>query len=224
VFSNEDVTSFCFERGVKLSEVESRISFLLKEEDKVMLRFKDQCLDIQASSNRLGLVSKLINKNYHVIGSIDSNSSSESDILDGDIGSRQCRIELKEIKNATLNKEVLKVGSTTKASIESMNKSGSVITQLLLTSGLQGRIDLSGQELKVICVKKANGKFQLTFSKDENGKNVLSTSVDLNVGEILNVGNIQKELNEKQKTLGIPTSGIENVIGQENIKYELKIY
>ena len=70
------------------------------------------------------------------------------------------------------------------------------------------------------CVRGATGAYQLTFSYSELYKSKVSSVVSLKQGEPLEVGGVVRDLNEKSKAFGIP---YKEVVGQDKIRYELKV-
>jgi hypothetical protein len=215
VFASEDVGTFCFENNTPVSRVQSAIDFLQTGNDKIQLRNKDNCLDIYSSSDRLKLYEKMIYKNFSPIstGLVENNN---------DGFSNQCRIELKEIKNSTISDSVGRIGSDAKLKVSDKDANSTTRSELLMTSGKRSSLTAGEINLFIECVKTKNDIYQLAFFL-ENQANAIQTSIDVKVGEVIDLGGIVKELNEKSKTIGVPVTEIKTQTGTIKTKYELRV-
>lgn len=96
-------------------------------------------------------------------------------------------------------------------------------SQLLLGMGKPGTLDLFGRSLSVECRGGHRGIYQLVFSYSELWRSKVSTEVSVKQGEVVNVGSITNELDNKSKMLGLPETIYQVSKGSENISYELQI-
>lgn len=214
-FASEDVGSFCFERTTPVIKVEASISFLQTGNDKIQIRKDENCLDVYSSTDRLKLYEKMIYKNFSPI----SAGLTES-LNDG--FANQCRIELKEIKATSINETVARLGNNSKLKTAEKDAQNSTRSELLMTSGKRSILTAGDVNLFIECVKTKNEIYQLAFSlSDISGS--IQTNVEVRVGEVVDLGGIVKELNEKSKTIGVPVTEIKTQSGTIKTKYELRV-
>jgi hypothetical protein len=208
-FAAEDLASFCFEKNVSLKEVEESLTFLLLPREHVFPRPKDLCLDVNTSTDRSKLLEKFLSKRYTLIPEGEISPLKEA----SELQKEQCAIEFTTAKQKEVR--TAHIGVT-----ESRTTKETSVAKLLLGFGTPGTLDLEGRSLTIECRKGAKGDYQLIFSSNESTKSKVSSEVSVKQNEVVQVGQIIRDLNEKNKALGIPYKEVE---GEDKITYELKV-
>ncbi len=190
------------------------MEFLLLPREKVFMRSKDRCFDIVTSGDRAKLLEKFLRKRYNLVEEISTTEAAPEE---------HCRLEFKVLREKKVETKNLQLGASNSAlAAESSVQEGST-SELLLGLGKPGLLDLEGKSLAVECRKGATGIYQLIFSFSEAYRSRVSSEVSLKQGEILNVAQVTKDLNNKSKVLGLPVTLYNEVEGQEATRYELRI-
>lgn len=220
LFADEDVNSYCFEKNISMSQVENVISFLVVGGDRLNKRENDHCIDIVTTPARLKLYEKLIWKNFRPIK--DTNLEIGGD-TEGSLNEEHCRIEITESKKQKSESTEVRMGLKTNLGKNETQKDEKTTQELMIVRGKTATMRMGDQYLQIQCIKTVMGTYQLSIFLDEKNKSSISTSVNLKAGEVINLGNIKKELNEKSKRLGIPNFETKEQIGNDEINYELKM-
>lgn len=213
-FAQDDLVSFCFEKKVNLNEAAKSLDFLLLPTEKVALRPGDHCLDVLTSAHRTKLLEKFLSKRYNII--------SETGVA-GPLEIEHCRIDFKTISNKKIETDAVSLGKVSSLGTSEQSRTEVSRSQLLLTSGKQGSIEVYGRSLDIECKKTLSGVYQLAFFFRDQAGNSARSEIAVRESELVNVGSIIKDLDEKNKTLGLPTTNVRETKGYENINYELKI-
>lgn len=216
VWSNDDLLSYCFARNVSLQEVKRELNDLLLPREKVIFRTVDSCIDIVTSSDRGKLLEKFLRKRYTLVTETSMMEMEDSKVLE------HCRLEFKSTTKKLVDAKNVVIGSA-----KEFKSSGNSLTeistsQILLGLGKPGSLDVGGQSLEVECRKGAIGYYQLLF-KYAGALDHIQSEASLRAGEVLNVGSIAKEMNEKNKNIGMPQARFQNATSNEVTTYELKI-
>lgn len=216
----EDANSFCFEKDVSVTQVEKVISFLITGNDRINLRDEDHCVDIVTSSERIKIYEKLIWKNFKPLAKNNFKNIESNEI---DLNQEHCHLVIREIKKNKNETNKLSVIPKTNIEKSIANKTETVTQELMILRGKSASMKVGNQFLQIQCIKNDSGRYQLTIYLDELNKNSISTSVDLKESDIVNLGNIKKELNEKSKTIGLTQLAQGEQASSEDITYELSI-
>jgi hypothetical protein len=115
-----------------------------------------------------------------------------------------------------------RIGSDAKLKVSDKDANSTTRSELLMTSGKRSSLTAGEINLFIECVKTKNDIYQLAFFL-ENQANAIQTSIDVKVGEVIDLGGIVKELNEKSKTIGVPVTEIKTQTGTIKTKYELRV-
>lgn len=215
VYAVEDVGTFCFETTTPVSKVYATVDFLQTGNDRIQLRKSENCLDVYSTSDRLKLYEKMIYKNFSPISTGLSENTNDG-------FSNQCRIELKEIKITNVNETVARIGTDTKLKSSDKDALNTTRSELLMTPGKRSILTAGDTNLYIECVKTKNDLYQLAFFLGDQN-NSIQTNVDVKVGEVIDLGGIIKDLNEKSKTIGVPVTEIKTQTGVIKTKYELRV-
>ncbi len=215
-WSNDDLLSYCFAGKVNVQEVKQELDFLLLPREKVALRPQDTCIDIVTSSDRGKLLEKFLRKRYTVISETSSGFDGDSAKLE------HCRLEFKTTKKRNIETKKATVGRSNQLGAGAQTQTEVSTSQLLLGLGQPGSLEVGGQSLEVVCRKGATGVYQLVF-KQASGGSKIQSEASLRAGEVLNVGSIAKEINEKNNNIGIPQASFQDTTGNEGTTFELKI-
>lgn len=194
------------------------MEFLLLPRERVFMRSKDHCFDIVTSSDRAKLLEKFLRKRYTLVEEVSIETSGSEIIQD-----QHCRLEFIVTRQKKVESKNLQVGMSNTVSSGEKTAQEVSTSELLLGLGKPGALDLEGKSLSVECRKGATGIYQLIFSFSELYRSKVSSEVSLKQGESLDIAQVTKELNEKNKTLGLPVTSYNETEGQEVTKYELKI-
>lgn len=216
-FAQTDINSFCFEDSVNLKSVENSITFLLLPADTINLREEDHCIDIVASVDRGKLFEKFLAGRYNL------RRANREMTTSGPAEIQTCQLALRTTVKQKSENQTAKVGEK-----NSLSKSEKMLTstssmELVLSLGVPGEMEAGNEKLKVICRLIGSSKINLQFSFADKAKGGLTSEFSLAKGEWLNVGSVIKDLNEKNKTLGIPQTEASSVSGISETVYELQI-
>jgi hypothetical protein len=209
-FASDDFDSFCFESNVSLVNVKQSINFILTDKDTLTLREEDHCLDIVISETRKNVLEKYLVKHYALISTAPKTPEN-------------CHIELKTINKQKINTQDFKLGQKNNLVASESTSKAVTTSELLLGAGKIGRLAVGNQNLQVDCRPAGDTAFELQFYFEEKSKATVSTSLRVSKNETVNLANVTKELNEKNRTLGIPQTAIGNTEGIEENTYELKV-
>lgn len=218
-FAAEDLASFCFKRTTNLAEAQKSLQFLLLPKEQIFLRPDDNCMDVNTSTDRSKLLEKFLSKRYNLIE--ETGVSKET----SDLTKKNCQIELTTTRKKNIISTDAQLGITKlpNAATGSLSQNEVSVSQLLLGLGKPGMLELEGKTLYVTCSGGHRGFYQLEFYYSEEFRSKVSTELTVKQGEVINIGSISNNLNEKSKTLGLPESSYRVTNGSENINYELMI-
>lgn len=216
-YATDDLVSFCFQPSTQLAEAQKSLEFLLLPREQVFPRPADHCFDVSTSTDRTKLLEKFLRKRYTLVAETGVSLEVE------DLSRQNCQIELKTIRKQNVTSSQASIGIKTGISSGSREQNEVSTSQLLLGMGKPGTLDLLGRSLSVECRGGHRGIYQLVFSYSEQWRSKVSSEVSVKQGEVVNVGSITNELDNKSKMLGLPETIYQVSKGSENISYELQI-
>ncbi len=194
--------------------MEAAVIFLKKADDKIQKNETDHCLEISADEKRLPLFSKLINRRFKVIG---------GDEFEGSNNKKHCKITLEIKRKKNVDSKKFQIGQSSNIKSSNITEDEKSASDLILMYGKSGTLSVTPRELQVECAKTNSGVFQLVFYFEEKNKSKLSTEVQVNPGESLDIGTVTSQLDQKEKTLGIPQTTIQDQVGSEETRYSIKV-
>lgn len=211
-FAQTELNSFCFEDQVRLSGVQQTLSFLLLPKDTVNLREDDRCIDIVTSGDRGKLFEKFLAGRYNLRR--EKGTAPELE---------HCKLNLKTTVNQKSETDSLNVGqkNSVKTSEQSSVNTGQM--EFVFSQGISGELEAGPERLKVLCRLIGTDKASLQFQFHDKTKGGVASEFVLKRGEWLNIGSVVKDLNEKNKTLGIPQTEISTTTGKSETRYDLQI-
>jgi hypothetical protein len=215
IFAAEDVGSYCFGMDTNVLRVQSQIAFLQTGNDKIQIRSAENCLDIYSTSDRLKLYEKMIFKNFKPINS--------ETVSGGDDTKNHCRVEFIETRKKDVNNKVINISNDSKISQGNVKNDEVTTSEIMMSPGKKSFLTVGERQLSVECVKTIAGIYQLSFYFGEQRKASLETTVSAVAGQVIDVGNIVKEIDNKTQTIGVPVTEMKSETGTENIKFELKV-
>lgn len=216
--ASEELASFCFKPSTSLEDARESLSFLLLPREKVFLRPEQRCMDVLTSSDRVKLLEKYLRLRYTLIADQDENKDATK------LEEQNCLLELKKTSMRRSETGQLKIGIDNKLSSGELSSSVSETSELLLGLGKPGVLAVGNQALYVECKKMAGQNYQLLFSLSETGgSSRISTEVTVKKNETVNVGQISKDLNERNRILGLPQTSVSTTVGNEETSYQLQI-
>lgn len=211
LYAQTDLQSFCFEENVSLKQVQQSVSFLLLPKDTVNLREEDHCIDIVASADRGKLFEKFLAGRYNL-----KQEKAPVEI-------EPCHLSLKTTVRQKSETDSVKVGEKNSVKkIEQMASNTSTM-EFVFSQGIPGELEAGAEKLKVTCRFYGSEKGSLQFQFAEKNKGAIATELMVRRGEWLNIGSIVKDLNDKNKTLGIPQTEITSTNGTQESQYELQL-
>lgn len=213
VFAQTDLNTFCFEDDVRLSSVQQSISFLLLPRDTVNLREEDHCIDIVASVDRGKLFEKFLAGRYNLKRARES-APAELE---------HCTLSLKTTVKNKNDTDSVKVGEKNSLKKSEQTSVSTSLMEFVFGQGITGEVEAGAEKLKVLCRLIGSDKANLQFSFYEKGKGGVASEYLLKRGEWLNLGSVLKDLNEKNKTLGIPQTEMTTTTGKTETQYDLQI-
>jgi hypothetical protein len=196
-------------------------SFASKE-DKV-LKGNGACVEVFTKASKEDLFTRIMNLKYPGIN-IRSTTSMPSD-------ARTCRIKVETVKAKVLKSNDIRLSRRSKLHARDEKNNSSEVAQLMIANGKSGSISANGSTYSLNC-KFINKKlYELTINSNTieqtdsgNKTNTLSTTLSLSSGSRIEIGSILRNLNNDQKSVGIP-SGLKNKKnrGFENTKTYISI-
>lgn len=213
LFAQTDLNTFCFDDNVRLLSVQESFSFLLLPKDTVNLREDEHCIDIVTSVDRGKLFEKFLSGRYNLKRQRESTPAELE----------QCNLSLKTTAKSKSDMDSVKVGE--KNSIKKSEQTSASIStmEFAFGQGISGELEAGSEKLKVLCRLIGPDKANLQFSFFERGKGGISSEYLLKRGEWLNLGSVIKDLNDKNKTLGIPQTEFSTTTGKSETRYDLQI-
>jgi hypothetical protein len=219
-FASEDLETFCFKAPSNLGEVRDSISFLLLPKEKVFLRQEAHCVDILTSTDRVKLLEKFLSKRYTLIKEVPLGEKAETNLSLNDF---HCQLELTTTRTKKAIESELAAGNMNRLRARENTEKQVEVSQILLSLGKPGTLDLDKKSLLVECRKGSTGVYQLIFSFSEVDRARVSSEISVKQNEVVSIAQIASDLNEKNKTLGIPQTILEEIQSRENIEYQLKV-
>lgn len=211
LMAQADLFSYCFEDSVRLSSVHQSLSFLLLPKDTVNLREHDHCIDIVASADRGKLFEKFLAGRYNL-------KQEKGDA----VMPEHCILNLKTTTVLKSDSSLVKFGEKNLVKKSEQNSTTTSQMEFVLSQGIQGELEAGPERLKVIC--RLNGEIgDLQFQFANSGRGSLSSQFRVKRGEWLNIGSVLKDLNDKNKTLGIPQTEVSETTGKSETRYDLQI-
>lgn len=212
--AQSDLATYCFEDTINLRSVQHSISFLLLPRDTINLREDDHCIDILTSPDRGKLFEKFLSGRYNLKRTKQEGASPSLE---------QCELVLRTTVAQKLNASTIKVGEKNALNkSESLQKSVSTF-EMVLGQGVNGEFEAGNERLNIVCRLIESGKANLHFSFYNKAKGGMASEFTLAKGDWLNVGNVIKDLNEKNKTLGVPQTELSSTNGKSETQYDLKL-
>lgn len=211
---SQDMRSYCFDRSVNLREAHQSLKILLLPKDIVDQRIEDNCLDLITSSDRGNLFEKFLSKRYD----LKKDPQGEAQAA----GPKECRLDLKTTKKSKKESSTFKFGEKNAINSAVATMDSISIMEMLLGTDLPGEFEAGDEKLKVTCRLIGSSDASLMFSYSDKNKASVNTQVQLKKGEWLNVASVIKELNDKNKMIGIPQTEISESKGNAETIYELQ--
>lgn len=221
-FANQDtLLIFCHMQASQKQLLKSLNSFASRE-DKV-LKGNGACVEVFTKASKEDLFTRIMNLKYPGIN-IRSTAAMPSD-------ARTCRIIVETVKTKKLKSNDIRLSRWSKISTSDEKNNSSEVAQLMITNGKSGSISANGSTYTLTCKYINKNLYELTIngnSREEKNlrarTNNISTTVNLSSGSRIEIGSILRNLNNDQKSIGIP-SGFKNKKdrGFENIKTYLSI-
>lgn len=215
-WADEELTSFCFKPSTNVADARDSLQDLLLPREKVFLRPEQRCIDVLTSPNRVKLLEKFLRLRYTLV--VD-----ETERENATLQNQHCQLELKKTTSQQTASNNFQLGVQNQVSAGTATVASTETSQLLLGLGKPGVLAIGTQALYVECRKGASGIYQLTFSLQENGTTRITSEVSAKANEPVNVGQVTKELNDKNKILGVPQTAVSTSIGNEETLYQLQI-
>lgn len=212
--SSQDMSTYCFDRSVSLSEVHQSLKILLLPKDIVDQRPEDNCLDITLSTDREKLFEKYLGRRY------DLKKDPRGEVQNS--GGSECRLDLKTTQKTKVESSTLKLGEKNIIASGAASKDSISIMEMLIGAGFPGEFEVGDEKLKVTCQLTGADRASLMFSYSDKNKASVNTQVQLKKGEWLNIASVIKELADKSKTFGIPQSEVSESTGKTETVYELQ--
>ena len=214
-----EISSFCFDKTVKLAIVREKIDFLLTPKDIVTLRPEESCLDIIISPDREKLFEKYLSKSYALRRNSDVMKNENLRPLDLD-----CRLDFKKTEKKKIVNKSFKIGEKIALDQEQASNDSASTVELLLGSGKKGEVTIGAEVFEVSCqpLDNDNDKANVVFSYLGKNKSNISSQVLLKKGEWANIASVLKDLNEKKKGIDIPVSEITQHNEKIETEYELQ--
>ncbi len=203
-----------------MSEVRDSLSFLLLPREKVFLRQEAHCIDILTSTDRVKLLEKFLSKRYTLIQEVSLGERPGTTLS---LNDSHCQLELTTTRTKKAIESELAVGNKNRLRARDNTEKQVEVSQILLSLGKPGTLDLDKKSLSVECRRGSTGVYQLIFSFSEVDRARVSTEISVKQNEAVSIAQIASDLNEKNRTLGIPQTSLEEVQSRENIEYQLKV-
>jgi hypothetical protein len=218
LFAAEELANFCFQPGTDLNAARNSLGFLLLPSEKTFLRTEQRCMDVLTSTDRVKLLEKYLRLRYTLV---DEDTPARNVVK---LQEENCRMELKKTIDNKAGINDVNIGQVNTVTTGQLNKATSETSELLLSFGKPAALSIGLQAIFVECRKGAKDNFNITFALSENGGATrIATDVTVKQNEMIDVGQITKNLNEKQRILGYPQTTVNTYLGTEVTTYQLKV-
>lgn len=218
LFAAEELANFCFSPGTNLNAARDSLGYLLLPNEKTFLRPEQRCMDVLTSTDRVKLLEKYLRLRYTLV---EEDTPARNAVK---LQEENCRLELKKTVDNKAGINDVNIGQVNTVSTGQLNKATSETTELLLSYGKPAAISIGLQGIFVECRKGPKDNYNITFALTENGGSTrITTDVTVRKNETIDVGQITKDLNEKQRILGYPQTTINTYLGTEVTTYQLQV-
>ncbi len=204
---SQSFQSYCFPKSVNLNQAEKFAKDVLTSTDKIIKNKVLNCLEIQVDESRVELVEKYLSSRYQVHTNFKKNPSS-------------CDMEIIEISKIEKQRDTIDIGR--KSNISRTNDFGDnkTVSVIKTLEGKWSTIQMNDTSVDIKCEKRGSS-FEIEVRIDSE-KGFLSTSSQVRVGEILDLGAIVKEINERDKSISLDKGlSKSKTIGTERKTYQL---
>ena len=217
IFANDSI-ELCFDEAVNLQSVKAYVMPILLANETIILKQEIPCMNVEIPKERVELLQKYIGMRYTIIRSSTSYSSNER------LFNKNCKVII--IKTRALKDENnnIAIGQKSRFKNTTLNGAGITTSELLLTEGLRGSIELDGERAEIVCRSHGSINYQIElFVKNVQGSSI-STSVSISSGEKLEIGSIIRDLRNQGRDLSI-SNGVDYSTqkGKSSDRYELMV-
>lgn len=210
---------YCFPAGTSLNAVENHISGFLTKTDSVLQNRSANCLLVETNATKSELFEKLIRRKFRIVNS----SYSGVAVKEGINGrKKECVFKLIEESFKNTNTKERTIGSKLSLS-DSVGRQKRVSTNSIRALENRNSTLRVGQRDYGFKCSMMGRNLEVTFYRLGTDGSI-STSVNLIPGQKLEIGRTLEDLDNKQKTLGIPSGYTKTTkIGQEEKRYFLMV-
>jgi|GEM_PF-4439826 len=223
---NKSTYGFCFKRPTSLQQVQSALGGFALPNDQ--LEMMGNCVEALLSESRAELYEKLLSANLGLSDTYKSsrgtnNQGQITTLTGGSSNQGHCRLEYEKKRNKEHHQRTIGIGKNGNFRDREENLEGNERSQILLSLGKPGSLRVDDISLDVVCTGGNSGNFTLNFSLSGRQSGI-STSVEVGLGQVVNIGGIAKDLSGKDRTIDI-NRGFEHnkSSGKDNFEYYLKV-
>lgn len=186
---------YCFEQKVSLNEAKAYVKDVLLPKDKVGIREIGHCLEISVSENRKELVMQYLTRRYGRV--TQSGASSKRDY-------QECLFEITQTMDGNRVEDELKVASNRRTVVTrgEVTEGSKSVSTLRLAEGRYGSLEVNDTQIDLRCLQRGRG-FELEVRMLTDKGNI-STSIEIQKGVSIDLGQTVEDLNEKSRKVGVP--------------------
>jgi hypothetical protein len=237
-WADRQIESLCFPSRAESSKAAQDLAFILvKGVDSIQQ--DDACLNIAFDSTRRELFNKWIRQKYPNAQTTFSSEPTEV---------KRCEIKVKKISQKIETTNTAKVRKSFSVSQSSGNTTQTEVQKLVVSSGNHASLFVDQTLLKIYCQYKSRDNYQLKFEMvfvprvpppiiappgtiviaptppppDQSGTSI-STEIDITRGQVVNIGQIAKDLNSKNHSISNQSGQIGVTSGSDVTTWLLSI-
>lgn len=179
---------FCLPQNVSLTQAKTYVQKILKNEDKVTINSSLHCLEIGIEQARSELVGKFLENRFGPVHQLTSAAPSS-----------QCHIEIIASTDANIKNNTLVIGRKNKLSQSNSKAQNQVVSTLNILENHWATIEMDQVHTDVKCLKRG-AHWQLEVRTGSEGA-FLSTTINVETNQKVDLGNIVKDINQRRKNL-----------------------
>lgn len=234
--ADRQIESLCFPSNAESSKAAQDLAFILVKDVDSILQ-DDACLNIAFDSSRRELFNRWVRQKYPNAKTTFSSEPTEV---------KRCEIKVQKITQKIETTNSAKVRKSFSVSQNSGNTSQTEVQKIVVSSGNHASLFVDQTLLKIFCQYKTQNNYQLKFEMvfvprvpppiiappgtiviappppDQSGTSI-TTEIDITRGQVINIGQIVKDLNSKNHSISNQSGQIGVTSGSDVTTWLLSI-
>lgn len=210
----------CLEKGQSVNQAYIYLADFFLAKDRAYANTEINCIQVSSDETRQEMLTNILAKKFKLTSF--KNSNRHNTLIEN---IEHCQMQITQITNTSGTGKSGNFGSKSSAqAFESSGESRSV-SSLMGLSGEPVQFTAYGESVNIVCVVLPNSRFGIRVSLNSQAANgALATTVNINKGEVMNLGELVKEAQNKTKSLDI-NQGVGAGVTNDKLqtRYELVI-